>query len=73
MKMNGLFKAGFVLLLVSLVFAGAAALVGYHWKQAGLAMAAGVIGTTCALTGLILAIKSGKKPDPNPDPSDEND
>ena len=71
--MNGRFKAAFVLLIVSLVCAIAAGAAGYIWKNNTVAMAAGAAGMACAFTGIMLAMKSGKKPEPEPLPPDEND
>ena len=71
--MNGRFKAAFVLLIVSLVCAIAAGGAGYIWKNNTVAMAAGAAGMACAFTGIMLAMRSGKKPEPEPLPPDEND
>ena len=71
--MNGRFKAAFVLLIVSLVCAIAAGAAGYIWKNNTVAMATGAAGMVCAFTGILLAMKSGKKPEPDPLPPDEND
>lgn len=71
--MNGRFKAAFVLLIVSLVCAIAAGAAGYIWKNNTVAMAAGAAGMACAFTGIMLAMRSGKKPEPEPLPPDEND
>ena len=73
MKMNGRFKAAFVLLIAGLVCAVAAGGAGFIWKNDLAAMAAGAAGMVCVFTGILLAMKSGKKPEPDPLPPDEND
>ena len=73
MKMNGRFKAAFVLLIAGLVCAVAAGGAGFIWKCDRVAMAAGAAGMVGVFTGILLAMKSGKKPEPDPLPPDEND
>ena len=73
MKMNGRFKAAFILLIACLVCAIAAGAAGFIWKSNAVAMAAGAAGMVCAFTGIMLAMRSGKKPEPDPLPPDEND
>ena len=57
MKMNGRFKAAFILLIACLVCAIAAGAAGFIWKSNAVAMVAGAAGMACAssLQGASLA------------------
>lgn len=66
MKMNGKFKAGFILLLFSLACAVVVGVVGFLLKKASIAQAVGAVGAVCAFIGILLAMRSGKKPEEPP-------
>ena len=73
MKMNGKYKAALVLLLIGLACAIAAGVAGFLLRKETVAMIAGAAGTACVFTGILLAMKSGEKPEKQPPAIDEND
>lgn len=62
-KMNGLYIAAFVLVLVSGAFACGAIAAAYLLKATELAVLLGAAGTLCAFVGVIFAYKSKPKKD----------
>ena len=61
-KMNFLYVAGFVLAILSMLTAGAAAFVGYYQNKTDLAIIVGGAGALIALVGIILTYCSKPKP-----------
>lgn len=62
-KMNGLYRAGFILALCCVPCALGAMAAGYLLEKIRLAMLIGGLGALCALVGIILTYYSKPKPD----------
>lgn len=60
-KMNGLFIAGFVIAIVSVVACGCAAFVGYYLRKTEWAAVIGAAGALLAFVGIILTYCSKPK------------
>ena len=63
-KMNGLFRAAFIMLIICVAAVIIAAVVSYALDQTTIGLAISGVGSVLALVGIILASKSKPKPEP---------